>query len=106
MKHNVECCLLITVETPVKIGDLELNNISNITISKENIDMDISIDYDDIKFNGKEIVGFKEFKEFKDAMSRIGINYEELINEQLTKMNLEKELNKIALKYKNKSKTF
>jgi hypothetical protein len=83
--------LMVNFETEVKLGnndaiELTLQNIAFISESKDgslSVDLDLGIDYLNIKFLGIEIdKGFDSFQEFKTTLSTLGINLDELLNKK------------------------
>ena len=83
--------LMINFETEVKLGnndaiELTLQHIAFISETKDNgvsVDLDLGIDYTNIKFLGIEIdKGFNSFKEFKATLSKLGIDLDKLISEK------------------------
>jgi hypothetical protein len=83
--------LMVSFETEVKLGnndaiELTLQHIAFIGENKDgslSVDLDLGIDYLNIKFLGIEIdKGFASFKEFKTTLSKLGIDLNKLINEK------------------------
>jgi hypothetical protein len=83
--------LMVNFETEVKLGnndaiELTMQHIAFISESKDgslSVDLDLGIDYLNIKFLGIEIdKGFASFKEFKTTLSTLGINLDKLLNEK------------------------
>jgi hypothetical protein len=83
--------LMVNFETEVKLGnndaiELTMQHIAFISESKDgslSVDLDLGIDYSNVKFLGIEIdKGFASFKEFKTTLSTLGINLDELLNKK------------------------
>ena len=103
--------LMVSFETEAKLGnndaiELTLEHQAFISENKDGgieIDIDLSADVLNVKFLGIEIEpGFKAYKSFKNQLSELGINLDELIDEK------EKELidsgleDKLKLRFKDK----
>jgi hypothetical protein len=81
--------LMVNVETPIKIGNndaIEVTLVHQAFISRNSKGkIDIDLEFSDIvdkKFLGIEINGgFKEWKQFKETMTGLGINVDELIDD-------------------------
>ena len=103
--------LMVNFETEVKLGnndaiELTLQHIAFINENKDGsigVDLDLGIDYSDIKFLGIEIdKGFSSFQEFKSTLSKLGIDLNELLNkkeQELANSGLEDQL---KLMFRNK----
>ena len=83
--------LMVNFETEVKLGnndaiELTLQHIAFISEKKDgsvSVDLDLGVDYSDVKFLGIEVEqGFYAFKEFKATLSKLGIDFDKLINEK------------------------
>ncbi len=83
--------LMINFETEVKLGnndaiELTMQHMAFISENKDgsvSVDLDLGIDYSNVKFLGIEIdKGFNSFKEFKATLSSLGINLDELLNKK------------------------
>ena len=83
--------LMINFETEVKLGnndaiELTLQHIAFISESRDggvSVELDLGIDYTNIKFLGIEIdKGFNSFQEFKKTLSTLGIDLDKLISEK------------------------
>jgi hypothetical protein len=83
--------LMVGFETEVKLGNndaIELTLVHQAFIyeSKDgsiSVDLDLSSDITNVKFLGIEVEpGYKSFKEFKDTLSKLGIDLNALINEK------------------------
>ena len=83
--------LMVNFETEVKLGnndaiELTLQHIAFIGENKDgsvSVDLDLGVDYSDVKFLGIEVEqGFYAFKEFKATLSKLGIDFDKLINEK------------------------
>jgi hypothetical protein len=83
--------LMINFETEVKLGnndaiELTLQHVAFIGESRDggvSVELDLGIDYSNIKFLGIEIdKGFNSFKEFKATLSKLGIDLDKLISEK------------------------
>ena len=103
--------LMIGFENELKIGpndSIELTLLSNAYISEGKngnveVDLDLGIDYINVKFLGNDVDNsFSAFNGWKESLKNIGIDFNELINEQ------EKELansgieNKLKLMFRDK----
>jgi hypothetical protein len=83
--------LMVNFETEVKLGnndaiELTLQHIAFISEKKDgsvSVDLDLGVDYSDVKFLGIEVEqGYYSFKEFKATLSKLGIDFDKLINEK------------------------
>jgi hypothetical protein len=83
--------LMVGFETEVKLGnndaiELTLQHQAFIYENKNgsiSVDIDLSADVTDIKFLGIEVEpGYKSYKEFKDTLSKLGIDLNALIDEK------------------------
>ena len=83
--------LMVNFETEVKLGnndaiELTMQHLAFISESKDggvSVDIDLGIDYLNVKFLGIEIEeGFASFKEFKTTLSSLGIDLDKLLNEK------------------------
>jgi len=83
--------LMVNFETEVKLGnndaiELTMQHLAYIGENKDGsvrVDIDLGIDYLNVKFLGIEIEkGFSAFKEFKATLSKLGIDFDKLINEK------------------------
>ncbi len=95
-----DASIFINIKTPIQIGDLKLNVLSQIVIS-QNDDLEIVydndiVDYEDITYMDKEIKNWREFCNFH---SSIGIDFSYKIKEEIKKNLSEKTCDKIAFHY-------
>jgi hypothetical protein len=105
--------LMVAFEHELKIGpndSIELTLLSNAYISEGKngnveVDLDLGIDYINVKFLGNEVDNsFSQFKEWKESLKNIGIDFSQLIDEK------EKELidsgieDKLKLMFRDKIK--
>jgi hypothetical protein len=83
--------LMVNFETEVKLGnndaiELTLQHIAFISENKDgsvSVDLDLGVDYSDVKFLGIEVEqGFYAFKDFKATLSKLGIDFDKLISEK------------------------
>ena len=83
--------LMVNFETEVKLGnndaiELTLQHIAFISEKKDgsvSVDLDLGVDYSDVKFLGIEVEqGYYSFKEFKATLSKLGIDFDKLVNEK------------------------
>jgi hypothetical protein len=78
--------LMVGFETEVKLGNndaIELTLQHQAFISEDGIDVEIGIDIRDVQFLGVEIEpGYQAFREFKDTLSKLGIDLDKLIDEE------------------------
>ena len=103
--------LMVNFETEVKLGnndaiELTLQHIAFISEKKDgsvSVDLDLGVDYSDVKFLGIEVEqGFYAFKDFKATLSKLGIDLNELLNKkekELANSGLEDQL---KLMFRNK----
>ena len=103
--------LMVSFEHDIKIGpndSIELTLLSHAYICEGDngrvaVDIDLGIDYINVKFLGHDVNNsFSEFQKWKESLKNLGIDFNELINEQ------EKELansgieNKLKLMFRDK----
>jgi hypothetical protein len=83
--------LMVSFQTEVKLGnndaiELTLEHQAFISKGKNNeiyVDLDLSIDILNVKFLGVAIEeGYTAYKEFKDTISKLGIDIDKLIDEK------------------------
>ena len=83
--------LMVNFETEVKLGnndaiELTMQHIAFIGENKDGsigVDLDLGVDYSNVKFLGIDIEqGYYSFKEFKETLSKLGIEFDKLINEK------------------------
>jgi hypothetical protein len=83
--------LMVNFETEVKLGnndaiELTLQHIAFISENKDgsvSVDLDLGVDYSDVKFLGIEVKqGYHSFQEFKATLSKLGIDFDKLVNEK------------------------
>jgi hypothetical protein len=83
--------LMVNFETEVKLGnndaiELTLQHIAFISEKKDgsvSVDLDLGVDYSDVKFLGIDIEqGYYSFKDFKATLSKLGIDFDKLISEK------------------------
>ena len=83
--------LMVNFETEVKLGnnnaiELTMQHIAFISEKKDggvSVDLDLGVDYSDVKFLGIDIEqGYYSFQEFKATLSKLGIDFDKLINEK------------------------
>jgi hypothetical protein len=83
--------LLVNFETEVKLGnndaiELTLQHIAFISENKDggvDVDLDLGVDYSNVKFLGIDIEqGYYSFQEFKETLSKLGIEFDKLISEK------------------------
>lgn len=78
--------LMVSFETEVKLGNndaIELTLQHQAFIGEDGIEVEIGIDIRDVKFLGVEIEpGYQAFKEFKATLSKLGIDLDQLIDEE------------------------
>ena len=83
--------LMVNFETEVKLGnndaiELTMQHIAFISEKKDggvSVDLDLGVDYSNVKFLGIEVEqGFYAFKDFKETLSKLGIDFDKLINEK------------------------
>ena len=98
--------LMVSFQTEAKLGNndaIELTLEHQAFIGETGIDIDLSVDVLNVKFLGIEIEpGFQAYRNFRNQLSELGINLDELIDEK------EKELidsgleDKLKLMFKDK----
>ena len=98
--------LMVSFETEVKLGNnnaIELTMHHHAFINGGSVDIELGIDFTDVKFLGIEIEpGYKAFEEFKTHLNGLGIDLDKLIDEKIKEMD-EKEIeNKLKLMFVNK----
>ena len=83
--------LMVNFETEVKLGnndaiELTLQHIAFIGENKDGnveVDLDLGVDYSNVKFLGIDIEqGYYSFQEFKETLSKLGIEFDKLISEK------------------------
>jgi hypothetical protein len=83
--------LMVNFETEVKLGnndaiELTLQHIAFISENKDgsvSVDLDLGVDYSNVKFLGIDIEqGYYSFQEFKETLSKLGIEFDKLISEK------------------------
>lgn len=83
--------LMVNFETEVKLGnndaiELTMQHIAFISENKDDsvsVDLDLGVDYSNVKFLGIDIEqGYYSFQEFKETLSKLGIDFNKLINEK------------------------
>ncbi len=83
--------LMVNFETEVKLGnndaiELTMQHIAFISENKDDsvrVDLDLGVDYSNVKFLGIDIEqGYYSFQEFKATLSKLGIDFNKLINEK------------------------
>jgi recombination DNA repair RAD52 pathway protein len=87
--------LMVAFEHELKIGandSIELTLLSNAYISEGKngnveVDVDLGIDFIDVKFLGNEVDNsFSAFNGWKESLKNIGIDFNELVEEQEQKL--------------------
>jgi hypothetical protein len=103
--------LMVSFETEVKLGNndaIELTLVHQAFISKGkegmDIDIDLGIDVDNIKFLGIELESptFKSFKKLKEQLLEMGIDVNNLIDEKLKELRDSGIEDKLKLMFKDK----
>ena len=103
--------LMVGFNTEVKLGNnnaIELTLINQAFISEDkdggiHVDLDLGVDYTNIKFLGIDIAsGYPSFNEFKTTLSKLGINLEDLIDEKLKELTNSGIEDKLKLMFKDK----
>ena len=98
--------LMVGFETEVKLGNndaIEMTLLHQAFISDDGVDLEIGIDYANVKFLGIDVdSSYNGFKQFKASLKDLGIDLDKLIDEK------EKELansgieDKLKLMFKDK----
>jgi hypothetical protein len=87
--------LMISFETEVKIGNndaIEATLIHQAFISRDklggiDVDLEIGVDYTNIKFLGIEVdSSYNGFKQFKASLKELGIDLDKLIDEEVKEL--------------------
>ena len=87
--------LMISFETEVKIGNndaIEATLIHQAFISRDklggiDVDLEIGVDYTNIKFLGIEVdSSYNGFKQFKASLKELGIDLDKLIDEKVKEL--------------------
>jgi hypothetical protein len=87
--------LIVGFETEVKIGNndaIEATLIHQAFISKDKdggvwVDLEIGVDYTNIKFLGIEVdSSYNGFKQFKASLKELGIDLDKLIDEEVKEL--------------------
>ena len=104
--------LMVNFETEVKLGNndaIELTLIHQAFISKSkeggiDIDLDLGIDVDNIKFLGIELESptFKSFKKLKEQLLEMGIDLNKLIDGKLKELSENKIEDELKLMFKSR----
>ena len=83
--------LMVGFEHELKFGpndSIELTLLSNAYISEGKnggveVDLDLGIDYINVKFLGHDVdSGYLQFNKWKESLKNIGIDFNELVNKQ------------------------
>ena len=83
--------LMVNFETEVKLGnndaiELTVQHTAYISENKDGsvrVDLDLGIDYSNVKFLGIDVEqGYYQFKEFQATLLKLGIDFNKLINEK------------------------
>jgi len=102
--------LLVTFETEAKLGnndaiELTLQHQAFISEGKDgktNVDIDLGTDYLNIKFLGVAIeIGYDAFREFKNTLSKLGIDLDKLVDEKISELINSGLENKLRLMFKD-----
>ena len=103
--------LMINFETEVKLGnndaiELTLLHIAFLSEKEDggiDVDLDLGVDYTNIKFLGIDVAsGYPSFNEFKETLSKLGINLEDLIDEKLKELGNSGLEDKLKLMFRDK----
>ena len=104
--------LMVNFETEVKLGNndaIELTLIHQAFISKNkeggiDIDLELGIDVDNIKFLGIELESptFKSFKKLKEQLLEMGIDVNNLISGKLKELSESKIEDELKLMFKSR----
>ena len=103
--------LMVAFEHELKIGpndSIELTLLSNAYISEGKngnveVDVDLGIDYINVKFLGHDVdSGYLQFNKWKESLKNIGIDFNELVEEQEQKLIDSGIENKLKLIFRDK----
>jgi hypothetical protein len=103
--------LMVAFEHELKFGpndSIELTLLSNAYISEGKnsnveVDVDLGIDYINVKFLGHDVDnGFIEFQKWKESLKNIGIDFNKLVEEQEQKLIDSGIENKLKLMFRDK----
>jgi hypothetical protein len=103
--------LMVAFEHELKIGpndSIELTLLSNAYISEGKngnveVDLDLGIDYVNVKFLGNDVDNsFSEFQKWRESLKNLGINFNELVEEQEQKLIDSGIENKLKLMFRDK----
>jgi hypothetical protein len=98
--------LMVGFETEVKLGNndaIELTLQHQAFIGEGDIEVEIGVDIRDVKFLGVEIEpGYTAYKEFKDSLSKLGIDLDKLIDEEEKNLRDSGIEDKLKLMFKDK----
>jgi hypothetical protein len=103
--------LMVAFEHELKIGpndSIELTLLSNAYISEGKngnveVDLDLGIDYVNVKFLGHDVDNsFIEFQKWRESLKNLGINFNELVEEQEQKLIDSGIENKLKLMFRDK----
>jgi hypothetical protein len=98
--------LMVTFETEAKLGNngaIELTLQHQAFIDKGNVEIELCIDILNVKFLGVAIeTGYQAYKEFKDTLSKLGIDLDKLIDEKESELMNSGLEDKIKLMFKDK----
>ena len=103
--------LMVAFEHELKIGpndSIELTLLSNAYISEGKngnveVDLDLGIDFINVKFLGNDVDNsFIEFQKWKESLKNLGINFNELVEEQEQKLIDSGIENKLKLMFRDK----
>ena len=87
--------LMVNFDTEVKLGkndsiEMTLQHIAFISENKDgsvSVDLDLGVDYSDVKFLGIDVdSSYNGFKQFKASLKDLGIDLEKLIDEKETEL--------------------
>ena len=103
--------LMVAFEHELKFGpndSIELTLFSNAYISEGKngnveVDVDLGIDFINVKFLGNEVDNsFSEFQKWRESLKNIGIDFNELVEEQEQKLINSGIENKLKLMFRDK----
>jgi hypothetical protein len=103
--------LMVAFEHELKFGpndSIELTLLSNTYISEGKngnveVDLDLGIDYINVKFLGHDVdSGYLQFNKWKESLKNIGIDFNELVEEQEQKLIDSGIENKLKLIFRDK----
>jgi len=100
--------LMITTKTPIELGEsgaikMDLINQFHLVQNEDGdaeIDGELAVDVENIFFLGVKIPdGYKEYQTFKQNISKLGLNVDELVEKEIEKIDIESIKKELKQKY-------